>query len=44
MADSRRGDELLPEMRQIAVHKACILTKQPGENTTELLDKYQHQV
>jgi hypothetical protein len=37
------GDEKLPEIGQIAVHKACLLPQPPGETTTDLLLKYQHQ-
>jgi hypothetical protein len=37
------GDELLPEIGQIVLHKACFLTHPPGETTTELLLKYQQQ-
>jgi hypothetical protein len=37
------GDEQLPEIEQIAVHEAHLLTQTPGETTTELLLKYQHQ-
>jgi hypothetical protein len=37
------GDEPLPEIGQIVVHKAHLLTKPPGETTTKLLLKYQHE-
>jgi hypothetical protein len=37
------ADEQLPEIGQIAVHKAHLLIQPPGETTTELLLKYQHQ-
>jgi hypothetical protein len=37
------ADEPLPEIGQIAIHKAHLLTEPPDETMTELLLKYQHQ-
>jgi hypothetical protein len=37
------ADEPLLEIGHIVVHKAQLLTQQPGETMTELLLKYQHQ-
>jgi hypothetical protein len=37
------ADELLPEIRQIAVHKVHLLMQLLGETMTGLLLKYHHQ-
>jgi hypothetical protein len=37
------GDEPLPEIGQIAVHKAHLLIQPPGKTMTEILLKYQYQ-